>query len=158
MTFTGIVAMTRKRVIGFEGRMPWHLPEDLAFFKKTTAHHSVLMGRKTWESLHVQPLPRRQNIVLTRQPTWTAKGAIPITHLSELQKIETSQEIFVIGGGSVYQSLLNDMDKLYISYVKGEYLGDTFFPDIEGLFPYSRQVLDAGDFEVVLYGKDALSA
>lgn len=80
----GIVAMTNDRVIGREGTLPWHIPEDLAFFKKTTSGYPIVMGRKTYESIG-RPLPKRRNIVITRDQGWSAEGVETIHHFSELK-------------------------------------------------------------------------
>jgi len=99
---TAVVAMDPNRLIGRDGTLPWHLPEDLAFFKKTTLGHPVLMGRKTFESIG-RPLPKRRNIVLTRDHDWKHDGVDIIHSPSEIPK--TDEKIFIIGGAEIYRAL-----------------------------------------------------
>ena len=95
-----VVAMDPKRLIGCNGSLPWHLPEDLAFFKKTTLGHPVLMGRKTFESIG-RPLPKRRNIVLTRDRSWNHPG-VEVIH-SPVEITNADEKIFVIGGAEIYK-------------------------------------------------------
>ncbi|MBP7457532.1 MAG: dihydrofolate reductase, partial [Ottowia sp.] len=100
-----IWAQARNRVIGKNGVMPWHLPEDLAHFKRVTLNHPVIMGRKTWDSIppKFRPLPGRTNIVVTRQADWHEKGAQCSSSLREaLQQCENSNQVWVIGGAQIY--------------------------------------------------------
>ena len=97
VTYTGVVAMAPDRGIGYRGALPWHLPDDLKTFKRITTGHPVLMGRKTYESIG-RPLPGRQNIVLTRDPAWTAEGVQVVHSAGELECLELMDpEIMVIG-------------------------------------------------------------
>ena len=101
-----MVAMTPERVIGKDGRLPWHLPEDLKTFKKYTTGHPIVMGRKTWDSIGF-PLPKRQSIVLTRDTEWSAEGADVIHTPADLKKLELiDQDVFIIGGAQVYEACL----------------------------------------------------
>ncbi|MEI6673560.1 MAG: dihydrofolate reductase [Verrucomicrobiota bacterium] len=145
---TAIVAMTPDRVIGRDGQLPWHLPEDLAFFKRTTLGHPVVMGRKTYDSLG-RPLPKRRNIVLTRDPNWSAPG-VEVIHapaeLAELPGLEL--RVFVIGGAEVYQAFLPLLDDLLVSHVFGKHAGDTRFPEFAAAFPRCELLEIHPDFEV----------
>lgn len=127
-----IVAMDPKRVIGADGKLPWHLPADLAFFKKTTLGHPVLMGRKTYESIG-RPLPKRRNLVLTRDPEWFAPG-IEILHSYEEIK-DSAGDVFLIGGAQIYQNLGAEIDEWLVTHVKKEYAGDTHLASFEHDFP-----------------------
>src|SRR5271163_4017323 len=124
--------MSLNRVIGREGQIPWHLPEDFRWFKRMTSGHVVLMGRKTFESLG-KPLPNRVNIVLTRG------GDIPgVTTIADLRSFHPEafapREVFVIGGAEIYAQLLPLCTDLYLSVVQREVDGDAFFPRFEDEF------------------------
>jgi dihydrofolate reductase len=126
-----ILAMSQNRVIAREGRLPWDLPEDLAFFKKMTLEHPVIMGRKTYESMG-QALPNRVNIVISRDKNYTLSDALTTLSLDtaiKLAKEKEKNEVFIIGGASIYAQALPLADKLYITKIKGVYEGDTYFPD-----------------------------
>ena len=152
-TFTGVVAMAADRAIGIRQSIPWRLPEDMKLFKRLTMGHPILMGRKTWESLG-RPLPGRQNIVLTRDTSFTAEGATVIHSVDELAGLELMDgEIMVIGGAQIYAHLLPKMQKLYVSEVQGEYAADTWFPEFAHHFLRSTPVEQFDGFRLVLYEK-----
>jgi len=145
---TAIVAMTPDRVIGCDGQLPWHLPEDLAFFKRTTLGHPVVMGRKTYDSLG-RPLPKRRNIVLTRDPSWAAPGVEVIHAPAELAELPAlAQRVFVIGGAEIYQAFLPLLDDLLVSHVFESAAGDTRFPEFAAAFPLCEVLETHPDFEV----------
>ncbi len=130
-----IVARARNGVIGREGQLPWRLSADLAFFKKVTTGHPIIMGRTTWESLPKKPLPNRENIVLTRDWQFEAEGARVFSSLRPaleagraLARASSVQEVFGIGGQSLYASLLPQADLLYITEVHADVEGDVMFP------------------------------
>ncbi len=151
----GIVAMTSERIIGLDGGLPWHLPEDLAFFKQTTLNHPILMGRKTFDSIG-KSLPKRTNIVLTRDAHWVGdENSVTITSLDELGALDldASKPIFIIGGAQIYTNLLEQLDGLYVSLVEENYPGDTQFPEFESYFPHKKLVEDFSDFTVYYYSK-----
>ncbi|MBE6410913.1 MAG: dihydrofolate reductase [Akkermansia sp.] len=152
-TFTGVVAMAADRAIGIRQSIPWRLPEDMKLFKRLTMGHPILMGRKTWESLG-RPLPGRQNIVLTRDTSFTAEGATVIHSVDELAGLELmDREVMVIGGAQIYAHLLPKMQKLYVSEVQGEYAADTWFPEFAHHFLRSTPVEQFDGFRLVLYEK-----
>lgn len=123
-----IVARARNGTIGRGNAMPWHLPADLAHFKRTTLGHPVIMGRRTWESIG-RALPGRRNIVVTRTPGYQAPGAQVVGSLDEAwQAVADEPEAFVIGGGELYAQALADADRIYLTEIAGEVDGDTFFP------------------------------
>ncbi len=132
-SLAAIVAMDANRVIGLDGKLPWHHPEDLKFFKRTTLGHPILMGRTTWESIG-RPLPGRQNIVLSR--TMESRDGIDVIRdIADLPKVCSGVEkVFVIGGAQVYESLLPGCDELYLTLVSDTHDGDTFLPPFEHLF------------------------
>ncbi|MEM9668458.1 MAG: dihydrofolate reductase [Pseudomonadota bacterium] len=132
-----IVAKARNGVIGNSGALPWRLSGDLKFFKQATMGKPVIMGRKTWESLPVQPLPDRNNIVISRDWNYAAKGArvysslgVAATAARSLAKRSNVDEVFVIGGASIYEKALPICDRLYLTEVDAEPEGDVKFPDI----------------------------
>lgn len=125
-----IAALSRNRVIGKEGKLPWHVSEDLKRFKRLTTGHPVLMGRKTYEVLG-RPLPNRRNVVLTSKqiPGVETYRAIP----EALKALEDQDLVFITGGGEIYSQLLERADIWYLTIVEGEFDGDTFFPPYEHL-------------------------
>lgn len=129
-----IVARSANNVIGVNNKLPWHLPEDLAFFKRTTKGHPVIMGRKTYASIG-HALPGRTNIVMTRDVSFGASD-VKIAHslesaLSLAAASKGSEEICIIGGAAIYKEALdkNIIERMYITEVDTEISGDTYFPD-----------------------------
>lgn len=154
-SLVGIVAMTGDRVIGRDGTLPWHLPDDLAFFKNTTSGHAMIMGRKTFDSIG-RPLPKRQNIVLTRDQTWRHEGVDVIHDPAELTDlIRMPGDVFIIGGAEIYQAFLPFLDALLITHVHEDYAGDTRFPEYESLFPHAEVVLEHERFTVKRHSRHA---
>lgn len=151
MTLTAIVAMTPERVIGLNNDLPWHFPEDLKFFKRTTSGHPVVMGRKTYDSIG-RPLPRRQNIVLTRDQAWSMDG-VTVIHSPESLSLLQLQDpaVFVIGGAEIYSLFLPLLDQLLVSRVSESYEGDTFFPPFEDHFQHYEVVEEHEGFEIRHY-------
>ena len=148
LELTAIVAMTPERVIGRHGTLPWHLPEDLAFFKRTTSGHPIVMGRKTYASLG-RPLPKRRNIVLTRDANWSAPGVEVIHDPADLAKLPgLAGRVFIIGGAEIYQAFLPQLADLLVSHVFERHAGDTWFPALEAQFPLSEVVATHPAFEV----------
>lgn len=123
-----IVAMSRNRVIGANGAIPWHLPEELKRFKNVTMGHHIIMGRKTWESIG-RPLPGRTTVVVTRQRGYHAAGAKVVHSLDEAVAASgNDSEIFVIGGAELYAQALPRAHRLYLTLVDTEVPGDTAMP------------------------------
>ena len=128
MTVSIIVAISENHVIGRQGNMPWRLPDDLKRFKALTTGHAVIMGRKTFDSIG-RPLPNRINIVITRDRNCTIDGVIIAHSLDEaFQQAAGNDEIFIIGGGEIYQQAIPLADRLYVTLVHTTVEGDTFFP------------------------------
>lgn len=136
-----IVAVAgKKRVIGKKGGMPWNIPEELARFKEITMGHPIIMGRRTHESIG-RVLPGRTNIVISRDPDWSAEGTIVAHSLDEALRLaalaQGHDEVFIIGGGEIYEQALSFrnkqalplVDRLYLTVIDKEVEGDTFFPD-----------------------------
>ena len=132
MPISLIAAVARNGTIGSEGRLPWRLPDDLARFKQLTLGHTVLMGRRTWESLG-RPLPGRRNVVLTRDASFSSPGCETVHSVGEGRALASGGELFVIGGAAVYAAFLPFADRLHITHVDAEVAGDAAFPAIDPL-------------------------
>lgn len=128
-----IYAMTENRVIGKDGGMPWHLPADFAHFKRLSKGKPNIMGRKVWESFGSKPLPERENIILTRQPDFQAKGAV-VVHTPEeaLLAAGNAPEIAIIGGAEIYRLYADQLTRLEQTIIHTVLDGDTFMPAIPG--------------------------
>ena len=127
-----VSAVARGGVIGRAGTIPWRLPEDMAHFRELTRGHPVVMGRKTWESLpdRFRPLPGRRNVVVTRNPIWSAEGAERAESLEDaLRLVDRAERVFVIGGGELYAAALPLADELLLTEIDADVEGDTMFPD-----------------------------
>ncbi|UCA59181.1 dihydrofolate reductase [Chryseobacterium rhizoplanae] len=129
---TIVVAMGEKNEIGFENQLLWHLPKDLKHFKDLTSGHPIIMGRKTYESIG-KPLPNRTNIVVSRKKDWFEEGILIVGSLKEAIKFakKIDEEVFVIGGGNIYEQTMDIVDKLEVTLVKADLEADTFFPKID---------------------------
>ena len=125
-----IWAQSHDGVIGMDGGLPWHLPEDMRRFRALTTDATVVMGRLTWESLpeRFRPLPNRRNVVLTRAPSYDAPGAHVVGSLDEA--LTASDDVWVIGGAAVYAAALPRADRLLVTDVHGEFAGDVVAPTI----------------------------
>ncbi|MDP2173774.1 MAG: dihydrofolate reductase [Candidatus Cloacimonadaceae bacterium] len=122
-----IVAMDRNRLIGRENHLPWHIPEDLAYFRAKTLSHNVLMGRNTWHSLG-KALERRTNIVLTRDTDFYMPGIIVCHSIGEAISFCAGDRTFVIGGAGIFAQFIPIVDKMYITRIDAEFAGDLYFP------------------------------
>jgi len=128
-----IVAVAKNRVIGKDNQLIWNIPEDMAHFRELTAGHTVLMGRKTWESLppRFRPLPGRRNIVISRQADYAAPGAELANSLADgLALAASDATVFIIGGADIYRQALPLADRLEITEVELDPEGDSWFPEI----------------------------
>lgn len=131
MSISMIWAMDRNHLIGKNNQLPWHIPRDTAFFIEKTRDKTVLMGRKTWESLGSKPLKDRRNVVLTRDRQFTCEGCTVVHTLEEaLQLDEGKEELMVIGGAEIYKLMLPYADQLIITWIDAEFEGDAYFPEI----------------------------
>jgi len=124
-------AMSENGVIGSGGTLPWSLPDDLAHFKRLTHGHPVLMGRRTWDSLWLRPLPGRLNIVLTRNPTFSADGAQVVTSLDQAFELGTTYRMFCIGGAILFDEVMHRADRLEVTLVHAEVDGDVYMPSVD---------------------------
>ena len=127
-----IVAVARNNAIGKDNQLLWHISEDLKRFKKLTTGHTIVMGKRTFYSLPVKPLPNRRSIVITDVPGEQIEGCVMAYSIDEaIEKMETGKENFIIGGGSVYRQFYPLADKFYLTLVDQDFDADTFFPEID---------------------------
>lgn len=128
-----IAAVATNGVIGVDNKLPWHLPADLKYFMQTTSDHHIIMGRKNFESLP-KALPRRTNIVITRQQKYQALGTVVVHSLEEalaIARFNGEQEAFIIGGSEIYKLGFKYAHKLYLTDVELEATGDVYFPEYD---------------------------
>jgi dihydrofolate reductase len=154
-----IVAMDQNRVIGKENRLPWHLPADLAYFKKVTMGHAIIMGRKTFESIG-RPLPGRENVIITRNQSFQAKGCTVIHSIEEVRQFAAkhNDEVFVIGGAELFRATFPFAERLYVTKIEASFSGDTFYPAFDEsewqLVSYTKGIKDEKnpyDYTFIVY-------
>lgn len=158
MTVSIIAAVGKNLELGKNNDLIWHFREDMKFFRETTTGHTVIMGRKTFESLP-KALPNRQNIVITTDRSYAAEGALVVSSAEEALEQAQSDEVFIIGGGRVYGEFLGRADRLYLTEIDdscGD--ADTFFPEFDKTL-YNKKVLfrhivDGTAFSHILYTKE----
>ena len=139
---TLIAACSSNRVIGKDNRLIWHIPGDLKRFKEITSGHTILMGRKTFESIG-KPLPNRKNIVLTRDKDWKAEGVTTIIDIKDIK----DEDLFIIGGGEIYRMFIDISDKIELTLIDKEFEGDTYFPNIGNEWiEQKRETLNCPEF------------
>ncbi|MEO5703189.1 MAG: type 3 dihydrofolate reductase [Gammaproteobacteria bacterium] len=162
MTISLIVAMSRNRVIGKGNALPWHLPADLKYFKRITLGKPIIMGRKTFESIG-RPLPGRANIIITHERDYQATGCTVVHSIDDaLTAAQGNEEIMVIGGAKLFEQILPRADRIYLTEIAEDFVGDVFFPalnqndwretqrtthqpDDKNSYAYSFVVLDRSD-------------
>jgi dihydrofolate reductase len=131
MKISIVVAMAANRVIGKDNQLPWHLPADLKYFKKTTMGKPILMGRKTYESIG-RPLPGRTNIVITRDKNYDAPGCVVVHSINgAMQAAAQQDEVMVIGGAELYRQILPRTDSIYLTRINEDFEGDTLFLELD---------------------------
>jgi dihydrofolate reductase len=151
---TVIAAMSENAVIGDNGKLPWSIPEELRFFKKTTMGGTLVMGRKTFESIG-RPLPGRKTIVVTRSLDWESPGVIVANRLETALELSGNGNVFIAGGGEVYSQALLFANNLLISVIKGDFKGDTYFPSIDPTVWHKSYTISYQEFKVVSYRRNA---
>jgi len=129
-TLSIIVAMSRHRVIGLNNSLPWRLPADLKRFKRLTMGHTLLMGRKTLQSIG-RLLPGRTIVVITRQKDFAAEGVLVAHSIDEALKLAAGDEVFIAGGAQIYHQTLPLADRLYLTIIDAEFAGDAYFPALD---------------------------
>jgi dihydrofolate reductase len=139
MRISMIAAMAANRVIGQDNRLPWRLPADLRWFKAKTVGHTLIMGRKTYDSIG-RPLPWRRMVVITRQEAWRPEGpgkdSVLVVHsldeaLAVVRQDGTEDEVFIAGGGEIFQQALPIADRIYLTRIGADFPGDAFFPELD---------------------------
>ena len=151
MSIIIIAAMDKNRVIGVNNKLPWHLSEDLKNFKQLTSGNTVIMGRKTFESIG-KPLPNRHNIVISSSMLLQEGMDVCASVQEAIKKARTyGKDIFIIGGASIFEQTIPLADKMYLSYVKKTHEGDAFFPAFNEKEWKVERRDDRGEFEFVVY-------
>lgn len=132
-----IAALAKNRVIGKGNDLPWKLPDDMKVFKERTLNHTVIMGRKNYESIpsKFRPLPDRENIIITRQKYYEAPNCVVVNSISEAINFSSQRlnrlEIFIIGGAEIYNQTIDMVDRLYLTEINAEIEGDVYYPDFD---------------------------
>lgn len=156
MSLSLIAAISENNCIGKNNTLPWHIPEDLKHFKKITAGKTVLMGRKTWDSIpeRFRPLPDRKNIVITKQSEIIFPEGVDVFHsIEDALYAHKGEKIIVIGGGNIYEQTISLADTLYITHVRQTVDGDAFFPVIDPTIWKETEREDHEGFSFVTYKK-----
>ncbi|MEX2460504.1 MAG: dihydrofolate reductase [Paenibacillaceae bacterium] len=130
MSISFIFATDISQAIGLGNDLPWRLPADLAYFKKTTLNHTILMGRKTYESMG-KPLPNRTNVILTQNKAYEAEGCTIVHSVEEAVALFKNEEVFVIGGAEIFKLFMPLVDRMYITLIEHEFTADTYFPEFD---------------------------
>ena len=142
--YRAIAAMAENRVIGNHNTIPWHLPEDFKWFKKTTMGQTLLMGRKTFDSIG-RPLPGRQTIILSRNQL-SIPNTQTVNNIESIESVATSDTIWIAGGAEIYQLMLPKCSALYLTRVHQRPVGDTLFPEFENNFELATVIESNADF------------
>ncbi len=156
MSIALIAAVAENNCIGKDGKLPWHIPEDLAHFKSLTAGKIVLMGRKTWESLpeKFRPLPNRLNLVITRQTDFLVPAGVEkYSDIATALATHKNEDVMIIGGAEIYRATIDLADTLYITHVPKTVDGDAFFPAINESIWKKTNIESHGAFDFVTYQK-----
>lgn len=144
--YRAIAAMAENRVIGNHNTIPWHLPEDFKWFKKTTMGQTLLMGRKTFDSIG-RPLPGRQTIILSRNQL-SIPNTQTVNTIESIESVATSDTIWIAGGAEIYQLMLPKCSDLYLTRVHQRPVGDTFFPEFENHFELATVIESNAEFSI----------
>lgn len=156
-----ICAMGKNRVIGKDNRLPWHLPADLAYFKTITAGHTVVMGRRTFQSLG-GPLAQRNNIVLTKNPQFQFKGCLTVPSIAPVLELARQEEVMVIGGAMVFREFLPYAGRLYLTEIDAEFEGDAYFLELDSSWHLvsslkgTKNSLNPFEYQFCIYERDKL--
>jgi len=129
-----IVAISRNGVIGKDNQLPWHFSADMRHFKETTTGNTIIMGRRTFESIGRRPLPNRENFVLSRSDLQVPEGVRAFKTLGAAVEQAARPKIFIIGGAELYKQTINEVDGIYLTRVLADYDGDAYYPEIPGFF------------------------
>lgn len=147
-----VVAVSENDVIGKDGKLPWHFPADLKFFKNLTTGHTVIMGRKTFDSIG-KALPNRRNIVVSRQAHAPVEGVEFVSSIETALEKAGPQDVFIIGGASIYEATLGRVEGIYLTHIGQTFQGDAFYPGVPAGFKKvsSQKLQESPLIEVVLY-------
>ena len=145
--FKAIVAMSLNRAIGKDNKLPWHIPEDLKWFKKLTTGHVIIMGRNTWESIG-RPLPNRESILVSRTMNITMPSVRTVRSLEEIDPSADGREYFIIGGAQLFREALPLCSDLFLTLVKRNVEGDVFLPPFEGQFQLRETIQNTAEFSI----------
>ena len=137
--------MSKNRVIGDSNTLIWHLPEDLKRFRQLTTGNTIVMGRKTYESIG-KPLPNRRSIIITRDPDYSVEGCEVVNSLEEALLL-SNNDCFIIGGGEIYRQAIDIADRIYLTLINKEFEGDTSFPELKDWVDISYEDFSNDDFE-----------
>jgi len=148
MGWVGMAAMANNRSIGLAGQLPWHIPEELAWFKQMTTGHTIVMGRKTYEGIG-KPLPNRTTIVISR--TGTVNGVTTCPSLDDLQQLDVKLPLFICGGAALYKAALPLCECIYLTHIKADYPGDCFLPAFEHFFHQQEVIREHPLFTIKKY-------
>lgn len=151
-----IAAMSRNRVIGYEGGIPWKLPKDMKFFRETTTGHTIVMGRKTYDSIG-RPLPGRENVVVSRSGL-EIPGVHTVCNPEEIEARADGKNIYVIGGAEIYRALMPRCEEILLTLVDRVVEGDTFFPEFEDRFTLAEVLVSDDEMEIRRYVANAAAA
>ena len=153
-TWKAIAAMAQNRVIGKENTIPWHHPEDFKWFKKNTLGATLVMGRKTYESIG-KPLPKRTTVVLSRTARAEdfPEGVFLVRNLDEVEKLNTPGPLWIAGGAEVYALGMDRCSELLLTVISESVEGDAFFPEVESRFPQSEIIETSGPLEFWKYSR-----
>lgn len=147
-----ISALAQNNVIGKENKIPWYIKEDFKLFKEHTSGHVIIMGRNTWESLPIKPLPNRVNIIISKKLKKAKESEIILDSIDEAimytKRFYPDKKVFLIGGSSIYREGLEKANYMFLSHVKKEYEGDTFFPEFNET---NWEVKQQKDFEEFIF-------
>jgi dihydrofolate reductase len=155
LNMKAISAMSRNRVIGRDNQLPWNLPDDLRFFRETTKGGRLIMGRKTFASIG-RPLPGRETVVLSRDPSIDLPGVCIVRDLEALDALQTDRPVWVCGGAEIYRQLLPACSELLLTVLHENYDGDSFFPPFEDLFETPEILRQTNAFEIRRYRRKAI--
>ena len=147
-----ISAVTDNGVIGQNGTMPWHIPQDLSFFKQTTLHHPMIMGRKTRDSFGIKPLPHRPHLVVSNNPDYRTQDSYIFMSVDDAIDYAKhhyfDKNIFIIGGGQIYKQTINMADEIFLTHIHKQIDGDTFFPEFDKTDYNITKIADYPDADI----------
>jgi dihydrofolate reductase len=150
--WTAIAGLSLNRVIGKDNDLPWpRIQADMDWFRKMTSGQTIVMGRKTFESMGSRPLPKRLNVVISRQNISLSEGVLKVHSIDEIGNLEAQGDIFIIGGAQIYELALPHCQDLYLTWIKREVEGDVTFPAFEHLFEPKETIFENDEIKIIHY-------